>query len=72
MDDHTKYYWWPRYQDGAAFGADAVWYLARGVEPQNVEATLVTSFYNIYGSIPTANANWPKWLEVNTVADDET
>ena len=72
MDDHAKYYWWPRHQYGAAFGAHAVWYLARGIEPQNVEATLVTSFYNIYGSIPTANANWPKWLEVNTAADDET
>lgn len=71
MDDHTKLYWWPRYQYGAAFGGHAVWYLAHGLEPQNVEATLITSFYNTYGSIPTANASWPKWLEVNPLAGDE-
>ncbi len=71
MEDHTKVYWWPRDQYGAAFGAHAVWYLAHGLEPQNVEATLITSFYNVYGSIPTANARWPKWLEVNPSVDDE-
>lgn len=71
MDDHSAVRWWPRYQYGAAFGAHAVWYLAVDVEPQNVEATLISSFYDIYGSIPVANARWPKWLEVSTPADDE-
>ena len=69
LSDHSNYTqgaaedhrgpWWPRYQYGAAFGAHAVWYLAGDEEPQNIEATLISSFYDIYGSIPVANQRWP-------------
>lgn len=71
MDDHDEKWWRPLYQYGAAFGSHAVWYLARGLEPQNVEATLINSFYGTYGSIPTANASWPDWIDVNPLAGDE-
>ena len=71
LDDHSALSWWPRYQYGAAYGAHAVWYLAGDIEPQNIEATLISSFYCMFGSIPVANAAWPKWLEVETPDDDE-
>ena len=62
--DHTERAWWPRYQYGAAFGADCVWYLAHDDnDPQNLEARLVESFYWAYGAIPVANHKWPKDLE---------
>ena len=63
IDDHQKASWWPRYQYGAAFGADCVWYLAGDNDPQNLEATLIGSFYWTYGAIPVANHKWPKYLE---------
>ena len=63
-NDHEKEYWWPRYQYGAAFGADCVWYIAHDdMDPQNLEARLVESFYWAYGAIPVANHKWPKHLE---------
>ena len=63
-NDHQKEAWWPRYQYGAAFGADCVWYLAPDdMDPQNLEATLVDSFYSTYGAIPVANHRWPEHLE---------
>ena len=52
IDDHAAWDWWPRYQYAAAFGAHAVWYLAGEVEPKKIEAELVSSFYEAYGSIP--------------------
>ena len=63
-NDHEKEYWWPRYQYGAAFGADCVWYIAHNdMDPQNLEARLVESFYWAYGAIPVTNHKWPKHLE---------
>ena len=63
-NDHKKEAWWPRDQYGAAFGADCVWYLAYDdMDPQNLEARLVESFYWAYGAIPVANHKWPKHLE---------
>lgn len=60
-EDHDELYWWPRYQYGAAFGADCAYYSRRGTElPQNVEATLIRCFYEQFGSIPTSNSSWPK------------
>lgn len=62
--DHQEVAWWPRYQYGAAFGTDCVWYLAHDdMDPKNLEATLVESFYWAYGAIPVANHKWPKHLE---------
>lgn len=63
-NDHQEVAWWPRYQYGAAFGTDCVWYLAYDdMDPKNLEATLVESFYWTYGAIPVANHKWPKHLE---------
>lgn len=53
---------WPRHRYGAAFGAQAVWYLAADVEPKEVEATLIKAFCQTYGSVPVANQRWPKYL----------
>ena len=59
-EDHEERNWWPRYQYGAAFGADCAHYSRRGQqEPQNIEALLITSFYRTFGSIPAANSKWP-------------
>ena len=68
LDDHTPF-WRPRIQYGAAFGAHAVWYTVGDMDPQNIEATLINSFYRTYGSIPAANQSWPRW--VNTDDEDE-
>ena len=63
-NDHQEDTWWPRYQYGGAFGADCVWYLAHDDhDPQNLEATLIESFYLTYGAIPVANHKWPSHLE---------
>ena len=63
-NDHQEDSWWPRYQYGGAFGADCVWYLAHDDhDPQNLEATLIESFYWTYGAIPVTNQKWPKHLE---------
>ena len=53
---------WPRLRYGAAFGAQAVWYLATDVEPKEVEAKLIEAFCQTYGSVPVANQRWPKYL----------
>lgn len=59
--DHDAIGWWPRYQYGAAFGADCACYSRHGPENvQNVEAVLVESFYYAFGSIPAANSVWPR------------
>ena len=59
-EDHAEFYWWPRYQYGAAFGADCAYYSRNGPQNvQNIEAGLITSFYEAFGSIPTANRVWP-------------
>ena len=66
--DADETYWRPRYQYGAAFGAHVVWYLARGLELQNFEATLITSFYDTYGAQPIANGSWPQWPNIPSTA----
>ena len=60
IDDHAAGDWWPRYQYGASFGVHAVWYLASEVEPKNIEAELMSCFYDAYGSTPVANGAWSK------------
>ncbi len=61
--DHEELYWWPRYQYGAAFGVTVAWYTVRGTQnPNSLEANLITSFYEMYGSIPVANGTWPSGL----------
>lgn len=63
-DNHDEVYYWPRYQYGAAFGADVAWYSRRGRQPpQNVEADLIEKFYETFGAIPTANSNWPNRIQ---------
>ena len=63
-EDHERLNWWPRYQYGAAFGADCAYYSRHGQEnPQNIEALLVEQFYLTFGSIPVANAQWPKKIK---------
>ncbi len=63
-ENHEEVYWWPRYQYGAAFGARCAYYSRTGPEnPQNIEASLIRSFYDVFGAIPTANAAWPKSIE---------
>ena len=62
-NDHQEDTWWPRYQYGGAFGAHCVWYLADDKNPQNLEATLIESFYWTYGAIPVTNHKWPSHLE---------
>lgn len=58
--DHAEGHWWPRYQYGAAFGAMCAYYSRNGPQNvQNIEAVLITSFYEAFGSIPTANGVWP-------------
>ena len=59
-DDRGEQRWWPRYQYGASFGATVAWYLGRGSQfAHMLEYDLVTSFYEMYGSIPLANSRWP-------------
>lgn len=61
VEDHHDRYWWPRYQYGAAFGATCAYYSRNGPQNvQNIEAGLIRSFYEAFGSIPTANSHWPK------------
>ena len=61
IDDHSDGAWWPRYQYAAAFGAHTVWYLAgEEVEPKNIEAGLMSCFYDAYGSTPVANGAWSR------------
>ena len=63
-DDHDECYWLPRYQYGAAFGADCAYYSRKGPQKvQNIEARLITSFYEVFGSIPTANGSWPSEIK---------
>ncbi len=65
-DDHEELYWWPRYQYGASFGAYVAWYSVKGQQdPQILESDLITSFYEMYGSIPVANGTWPSGLSPN-------
>ncbi len=62
--DHEEIYWWPRYQFGAAFGANCAYYSRRGPENvQNIEARLITNFYDWFGSIPAANSSWPREIK---------
>jgi len=63
-ENHEEVYWWPQYQYGAAFGARCAYYSRTGPEnPQNIEASLIRSFYDVFGAIPTANAAWPKSIQ---------
>ena len=63
IDDHDQSYkkpeewWWlDRYTYGAAFGAQAVWYLAgEEVEPKEIERRLFFCFRRAYGAVPVAN-----------------
>lgn len=51
-DDH----WWHNpYTYGAAFGAQAVWYLAGDMEPKDIERDLFFCFRRAYGALPVAN-----------------
>lgn len=60
MENHDEDYWWQRYQYGAAFGADCAYYSRSGPQNvQNIEAELIESFYETFGSIPAANSSWP-------------
>ncbi len=60
-DDYWGKWWWPRYQYGAAFGASCTWFLSpEGTNPKALEAKLVSEFYLRFGSIPTANREWPQ------------
>lgn len=62
IDDFDRN-WRPRYQYGAAYGADCVWYSRQGREqPVNIEARLVNSFYYSFGAIPVANSVWPQGI----------
>ncbi len=62
--DHDELSWWPRYQYGAAFGADCAYYSRRGPElAQNIESALIECFYYQFGAIPAANSSWPKKIE---------
>ena len=71
-DDDDEAYWWPRYQYGAAFGTDVAWYSRRGPQdPRNVEALLIERFYETFGAIPTANANWPSRIRPKGAQDTE-
>jgi hypothetical protein len=59
MDNHDDY-WRPRYQYGASYGVTVAWYRVRGLQnPNRLEADLVNSFYDVYGSIPVSNSSWP-------------
>ena len=59
--DFWSQWWWPRYQYGAAFGADVAWFLCKQDEDAAaLEAAIVDSFYMRFGSIPTANSSWPR------------
>ena len=71
--EHIKYtvaaknehddYWWPRYQYAASYGVSIAWYSVRGTQnPNKLEADLINNFYDMYGSIPTANGTWPSGL----------
>ena len=63
-EDHEAIYWWQRYQYGAAFGAHCAYYSRKGRENvQNIEATLIESFYGVFGSIPAANSSWPRRIQ---------
>ena len=63
-EDHDEVYWWPRYQYGAAFGADCAYYSRNGPQNvQNIEAELIKRFYDAFGSIPAANSHWPKKIK---------
>lgn len=63
LEDHDELYWWPRYQYGAAFGADVAWYSIRGKQnPNKLESDLITRFYETYGALPVANGTWPSGL----------
>lgn len=63
MEEHDGF-WWPRYQYGAAYGVSIAWYSTRGTQnPNKLEADLIDSFYNLYGSIPVANGAWPSGLK---------
>jgi len=63
IEDHNSY-WWPLYQYGAAFGTDCAYYSRNGPQNvQNIEAGLVTSFYERFGAIPTANRVWPNEIK---------
>jgi len=64
IENHDDLYWWPRYQYGASFGASLAWYSVRGTQnPNKLEADLITSFYDTYGSIPVSNGTWPSGLK---------
>jgi len=55
MENYDDLYCWPRCQYGVSFGESLAWY--------SVEADLITSFYDTYGSIPVANEAWPSGLK---------
>lgn len=62
-NDRGEQRWWPRYQYGASFGATVAWYTGKGSQfAHMLEYDLVTSFYEMYGSIPLANNRWPARL----------
>lgn len=68
-NDHDKKYWKPKNQYGAAFGATAAVFYSKNSESVDaLEANMIKIFYEAYGSIPTANGAWPKFIDAN---DDE-
>ncbi|MBL4682733.1 MAG: hypothetical protein JKY88_18710 [Pseudomonadales bacterium] len=63
-EEHHKFHFAPLHQYGASFGADAAIYKKRTNQSlSKLESSLITEFYNIYGSIPVANRAWPKLMK---------
>ena len=63
IDDHEALNFWPRYQYGASFGVTCAWYTNSPERTAGqLEAQLINEFYDLYGSIPTANGSWPSGI----------
>ncbi|MBN1482192.1 hypothetical protein EH223_08040 [candidate division KSB1 bacterium] len=62
--DHEKFWGYPRYQYGAAFGASLAWFLLNNhSDLKSLESDLIYCFYEMYGAIPVANGVWPSGIK---------
>ena len=62
--DHEKYWGYPRYQYGAAFGASLAWFRQENApDLKSIESDLIYCFYDMYGAIPVANGVWPSGIK---------
>lgn len=60
IENHEKYWCYPRYQYGAAFGSSVAWRSPlNGKSEKHLEADLIYQFYDRFGAIPVANGIWP-------------